>query len=87
MSRTLIESNNYRETITEDGIDTGIVIGNMSATTDSTNKSISISASLNCNATLPADSVIQQQLTDFIANIRTQASNAGLSQFGEAASK
>lgn len=82
MARSLIESNNYRQTITVDGTDNGTVIGNMSATVDSGNRSVSITAVLSSGATLPADSVIQGQLTDFVAQIRDQANTTGLTQFG-----
>ena len=82
MARNLIESNNYRQTITVDGTDNGTVVGNMSATVDSGNRSISITAVLTQGTTLPADSVIQGQLTDFVAQIRDQANTAGLTQFG-----
>ena len=85
MSRSLIESSNYRQTITSDSTDTGTVIGSMSATVDSGNRSVSITAVLSQGATLPADSVIQQQLTDFIGQVRTQAAGAGITQFGTAA--
>lgn len=85
MERTLIESNNYRETITDDGTDKGTAVGTMSATVDTGNKSVNINAMVSSNAALPADSVIQQQLTDFIAQVRTQANSIGLTQFGQAA--
>lgn len=84
MARTINESSNYNQTITSDGTDTGTVIGSMSATvSNSGNRSISITAVLTQGTTtLPADSVIQSQLTDFIAQIRDQANTAGLTQFG-----
>ena len=83
MARTINESSNYNQTITSDGTDTGTVIGSMSATvSNSGNRSININAVLNQNAILPADSVIQGQLTDFIAQMRDQANAAGLTQFG-----
>jgi hypothetical protein len=85
MARTLTESNTYRETITSDGTDTGAVVGSMSATVDSGNRSININAVLAQGATLPADSVIQAQLTDFIVQVRAQANSIGLTQFGQAA--
>ncbi len=81
-SRTIVESNNYRMAVTDDGTDTGKIIGNMSATLNTDNPSINISASLVHGATLPADSVIQGQLTEFISEIRVQAGNIGLTQFG-----
>lgn len=82
MARAIIESSNYRQTITSDGTDGGTVIGTMSATVDSGNRSVNITAVLSSGAALPADSVIQTQVTDFIAAIRAQASAAGLTQFG-----
>lgn len=87
MSRALIESSNYRQTITSDATDMGTVIGSMSATVDTGNQSINLSAVLSSSATLPADSVIQGQLTDFIAAVRAQANTAGLTQFAETTDK
>lgn len=83
-TRKINESSNYGMTITDDGTDTGKVIGNMSATLNTGNPAISINASLVQGATLPANSVIQQQLTDFIAQVRNQAADIGLTQFGVA---
>lgn len=84
MTRTIQESNNYRQTITSDGTDTGTVIGSMSATVDTANLSVAISAVLTKGATMPADSVIQTQLADFITSVRTAAGTAGITGFGEA---
>ena len=81
-TRKINESNNYYMPVTDDGTDAGKVIGNMSATLNTGNPSISFTASLVQGATLPADSVIQQQLTGFIAQVRTQAASIGLTQFG-----
>ena len=68
--------------ITADATDAGTQIGIMSANVDTRSRSLSVSVTLSASATLPADSVIQGQLTDFIAAARNQASGAGLTQFG-----
>ena len=88
-TRKINESSNYGMTITDDGTDTGKVIGNMSATLNTGNQTIGINVSLMPAAALlaqkveiPADSVIQQQVTDFIAQVRAQAASVGLTQFG-----
>lgn len=83
MARELTQSNNYRLTITSDGTDSGTLVGSMSATVDSGNRSISITSVLT-GSTLPADSVIQAQFTDFITQVRAQASAAGLTPFATA---
>lgn len=82
MNRIITESNSYRMTITNDGTDTGSVVGSMSATVDTENNSVNINAVLSQNTALPADSVIQQQFTDFIAEVRAQSNSIGLTQFG-----
>ena len=81
-TRKINESNSYYMSITDDGTDVGKVIGNMSATLNTGNPAISINASLAQGATLPADSVIQQQLTDFTTQVRKLAAGIGLTQFG-----
>lgn len=68
--------------ITADATDAGTQIGIMSATVDTRSRSLSVSVTLTGGATLPADSVIQSQLTDFIASARNAANTAGLTQFG-----
>lgn len=80
---TLIESNNYRHPITADGTDTGTTVGSMNATVDNGNRSVNISFVLTNGATLPADNVIQQQITDFISAIRNNASASGLTMFAD----
>ena len=89
MARKINESNNYGMTITDDGTDTGKVIGNMSASLNTGNQAIGINVSLVPAATLltqkveiPADSVIQQQVTDFITQVRRLAATSGLTAFG-----
>jgi hypothetical protein len=82
MNRIITGSNSYRMTITNDGTDTGSVVGSMSATVDTGNNSVNINAVLSQNTALPADSVIQQQFTDFIAEVRAQSNSIGLTQFG-----
>lgn len=83
MARNLIESSNYRQTITSDGTDTGAVIGNMNTTVDVGNQSLNINVILTHGATLPADAIIQQQLTDFIIGVRARALSSGLTQFAD----
>ena len=81
-TRKINENNNYYMALTDDGTDTGKVIGNMCGTLNTGNLTLSISASLTQGVTFPTDSVIQTQITDFISLIRAQASVLGLTQFG-----
>lgn len=85
-TRKINESSSYGMTITDDGTDAGKVIGNMSAAFSTCIPSISISASLAQDAVMPSDlSIVQKQITDFIVQVRTQAANQGMMQFGNAA--
>lgn len=81
-TRKINESSNYFMSITDDGTDTGKTVGSMNATLNTGSPTINITASLTQVATLPADSVIQGQFTDFVAQVRKQAANIGLTQFG-----
>lgn len=86
MDRTILQSNSYREIITDDGTDAGKNIGSLSATVDAGSKSINISAVLSQNTVLPANNIIQKQLDDFISEVRSQSESIGLPQFSEQAS-
>lgn len=87
-ARKMNESSTFGMTITDDGTDAGKVIGNMSATVNNGNPQqndmFCFTASLISGATRPADSVIQQQMTDFIEQARKQAAAFGLTAFGTA---
>lgn len=84
-TRKINESSSYYMSITDDGTDTGKVVGNMSGTINTGNASFSINASLAEGATMPSDAgIIQKQVSDFIAQVRAQAASQGLTQFGAA---